>query len=1023
MAKDGRQRRPDLWHFTFFFLLLFLAIGTLEAANPWVQPFNPIRTLYVSPNGNGDGSQGNPMSLSTAMNTAQPGDLYWLTPGTYSGQKTFTRDGTASNPIVWRGQSGAIIAGGMELTAAHNWAWGLEVSDPTGNGNKEGITLYGTGTHAINNIVHDIKGRCGIGAWSTGSGQVIYGNIVYKQIPVNNNPHNIYTQNDYATYGYKYFVQNMVLDSWDATQSTYNFHAYTQGSSISGFHVEKNIFRRGKFLIGGTNLPADNEIVKENYYYDSPVLFGWNIPAQVKFTNNYMGLGWLDTKFFWGAGEQVYVIPDQSVYTGNSIMKPSGQHVQFRTAAYMPNWCVGCPKIRSGDTFDNNTYSSPFAATFWADNFDDGVVDWNTWKTDTLNAGNAFDTNSTVITTIPDKTVLLANEYEAQRGELAIYNWSLSSTVTVDLSSILPNGTDFVVLDPRNMGTPVYQGTYNAPVNIPTSGKEFLALLVAGSGSAPPPPPDTTPPDTTITSSFCGTTVTSSTVTVTWTGSDDTTPTGNLVYAYKLDSGNYSSYDPATSHTFNNLSNGSHTVSVKAKDQAGNEDPSPASCTFTVNVTDTTPPDTTITSTFCGTTVTSSTVTVTWTGSDDTTPTGNLVYAYKLDSGNYSSYTSATSNTFNNLSNGSHTVSVKAKDEAGNVDPSPATCTFTVNVADTTAPVLSNVTSSNVTMTDATITWNTDENSDSQVEYSTSPCPCGNDTPLDTNMVTSHTRTISGLTAGTTYHYRAKSRDASGNIGYSNDQTFTTLPPPPPPPPPPGQVVYYVEPEDESLVAPMTDKGNDDASNHKYVESTVNEEGTVTFTLDVPEGGTYFFWARVKAIDGFHDSFYVSADGGSEDIFDCAAGNQSPDFQWSRVNGRSSGDPRMFNFSAGNHTLKFRGREAGTSLDMLVVTDKAGFVPPAGSAITELYKVLAKKVQSTSAKIKWRSTSAMNSFVEYGASVSYGNTSTLDSTMVVKHKVSLENLQPNTTYHFRVTSVDANSNKWVSADFTFTTLP
>jgi hypothetical protein len=37
--------------------------------------------------------------------------------------------------------------------------------------------------------------------------------------------------------------------------------------------------------------------------------------------------------------------------------------------------------------------------------------------------------------------------------------------------------------------------------------------------------------------------------------------------------------------------------------------------------------------------------------------------------------------------------------------------------------------------------------------------------------------------------------------------------------------------------------------------------------------------------------------------------------------------------------------------------------------------------------------------------------------------VSLENLQPNTTYHFRVTSVDANSNKWVSADFTFTTLP
>jgi hypothetical protein len=926
MANDRRHRRPDLWHFTFFLLMLLMAIGTLEAANPWVQPFNPIRTLYVSPNGNGDGSEGNPMSLSTAMNSAVPGDLYWLTPGTYSGQKTFTRDGTASNPIVWRGQSGAIIAGGIDLYAAHNWAWGLEVTDPNGNGNKDGITLYGIGSHAINNIVHDIKGRVGIGAWNSGSGQVIYGNIVYKQIPSNNNPHNIYTQNNFAAFGWKYFVQNMILDSWDATQSTYNFHAYTEGNYISGFHVEKNIIRKGKFLIGGTNLPADNEVVKENYFYDSPVLFGWNIPTQVKFTNNYLGLGWLDTRFFWGAGEQVYNIPDQSVYTGNSIIKPTNQHVQFRTAAYMPNWCVGCPKIRSGDSFNNNTYSSPFTATFWADNNDDGVVDWNTWKTDTQNAGNAFDTNSTVISSIPDKVVLLANEYESQRGELAIYNWSLSSTQSVDLSSILPNGTDFVVLDPRNMGNPVYQGTYTAPVNIPTSGKEFLALLVVGSGSAPPPP-------------------------------------------------------------------------------------------------DTIPPDTTITSTFCGTTVPNSTVTVTWTGSDDTTPTGSLVYAYKLDSGNYSSYTSATSNTFNNLSNGSHTVSVKAKDQAGNVDPSPATCTFTVDVADTTPPSLSNVTASNITMTDATITWNTDEDSDSQVEYSTSPCPCGNDTPLDTNMVTSHTRTITGLTAGTTYHYRAKSRDASGNIGYSNDQTFTTLPAPPPPPPPPGGVVYYVEPEVGSLVAPMTDKGNDNASNHKYVESTVNDDGTVTFKLDLPEGGTYFFWARVKAIDGFHDSFYVSADSGAEDIFDCAPGNQSPDFQWSRVNGRSSGDPRLFNFSAGQHTLKFRGREAGTSLDMLVVTDKAGFVPPAGSAVTELYKVLAKKVTSTSAKIKWRSTTTMDSFVEYGTSVSYGNTSTPDPTKVIKHKVPLENLQPNTTYHFRVTSVDESGNKWVSADFTFTTLP
>jgi Purple acid Phosphatase, N-terminal domain len=42
---------------------------------------------------------------------------------------------------------------------------------------------------------------------------------------------------------------------------------------------------------------------------------------------------------------------------------------------------------------------------------------------------------------------------------------------------------------------------------------------------------------------------------------------------------------------------------------------------------------------------------------------------------------------------------------------------------------------------------------------------------------------------------------------------------------------------------------------------------------------------------------------------------------------------------------------------------------------------------------------------------------------VIKHKVLLENLQPNTTYHYRVTSVDESGTKWVSADFSFTTLP
>jgi len=59
-----------------------------------------------------------------------------------------------------------------------------------------------------------------------------------------------------------------------------------------------------------------------------------------------------------------------------------------------------------------------------------------------------------------------------------------------------------------------------------------------------------------------------------WTGSDDVTPLANLVYAYRLDpiEAGFSTFGSATTKSYTNLSNGSYTFYVKAKDQAGNED-------------------------------------------------------------------------------------------------------------------------------------------------------------------------------------------------------------------------------------------------------------------------------------------------------------------------------------------------------------------------------------------------------------------------------------------------------------------
>ncbi len=92
---------------------------------------------------------------------------------------------------------------------------------------------------------------------------------------------------------------------------------------------------------------------------------------------------------------------------------------------------------------------------------------------------------------------------------------------------------------------------------------------------------------------------------------------------------------------------------------------------------------------------------------------------------------------------------------------------------DTTPPTISGVTSSSITSSAAIISWTTNEKSSSVVEYSTTTFY--GPTATGTDGVTSHSVTLSGLSAGTTYHYRVKSTDSSGNTGMSDDYTFTTL--------------------------------------------------------------------------------------------------------------------------------------------------------------------------------------------------------------------------------------------------------
>lgn len=92
---------------------------------------------------------------------------------------------------------------------------------------------------------------------------------------------------------------------------------------------------------------------------------------------------------------------------------------------------------------------------------------------------------------------------------------------------------------------------------------------------------------------------------------------------------------------------------------------------------------------------------------------------------------------------------------------------------DTTDPIISNVASGSLTPSGATITWDTDEPASSQIDYGLT-ASYGSQTVLDAALVLGHVHHIGGLTAGTLYHYRARSADATNNLSLSGNNTFTT---------------------------------------------------------------------------------------------------------------------------------------------------------------------------------------------------------------------------------------------------------
>jgi hypothetical protein len=316
---------------------------------------------------------------------------------------------------------------------------------------------------------------------------------------------------------------------------------------------------------------------------------------------------------------------------------------------------------------------------------------------------------------------------------------------------------------------------------------------------------------------------------------------------------------------------------------------------------------------------------------------------------------------------GTKTVYVWLKDAVGNVS---AAVSDTISF-DATAPIISAVTAGSLTAGGATITWTTNEPSDSQVDYGLD-ATYGNSTTLNPALVTNHSAGLSGLTPLTLYHYRVKSRDAAGNLAVGGDFTMTTT-------------------------ADTTAPANTTGAN--FINSGAVSTAGPAVTLAI--AGT--------------DAIGVTGYYASESAAAPAAGAPG----WVAVASTTSYSATVnFTLSAGEGTktvyvwLKDAAGNVSAVVSDTIVLDTT---PPVIS------NVQAVSITSSGATITWTTNEPADSQVNYGLTTSYGSSTTLNASLVTSHSQALTSLMPSTTYHYQVKSKDGVGNSATSGDNTLTT--
>lgn len=283
--------------------------------------------------------------------------------------------------------------------------------------------------------------------------------------------------------------------------------------------------------------------------------------------------------------------------------------------------------------------------------------------------------------------------------------------------------------------------------------------------------------------------------------------------------------------------------------------------------------------------------------------------------------------------------------------------------------------------TQATITWNTDNLSDSRVEYlATEEAPVDSDdfasssapfvgvASMVSNTTTgndAHSVTVTGLLPNTNYYYQVKSTDINGNTGTSyNSSTyhFTTLSGP--------------------TISSST-------INHSVTNTTV----TITWTTD-QDADSYVGYSTDSNMISPAPTQVGQDDSTTEHLVTISALTPGTVYYYYVKSGAAQDD------------------NSGDFYNFKTSSDSAAPIISGVSAVTK----------RTSAIVNWETDEDASSKVVYGTSTGIYEYLATDASTTKQHSISLSSLTASTTYYYKVVSTDDNDNTATStSEYSFTT--